>query len=77
MTIYEIAEMVGHAFPKAMTPHNIQSGFHVSGIQPVNPDIFTDEFLPSEVTDRPLPDQDPPAVPEQPSAVSHQPAAVS
>ena len=78
MTIYEIAEMVGHAFPKAMTPHNIQSGFRVSGIQPVNPDIFTDdEFLPSEVTDRPLPDQHPPAVPEQPSAVSHQPAAVS
>ena len=39
------------AVPKAMTPSNIQAG-----IVPVNVNIFTDdEFLPSDKTDRPLP----------------------
>ena len=56
MTIYDIAAMVGIAFPKAMTPSNIQAGFRVSGIVPVNVNIFTDEeFMPSDRTDRPLP----------------------
>ena len=36
-----------------MTPLNIQSGFRVSGIYALDPDIFQDdEFLPSHVTDR-------------------------
>ena len=56
MTIYDIASMVGDAFPKAMTRSNIQAGFRVSDIVPVNVNIFTDEeFLPSDRTDRPLP----------------------
>ena len=56
MTIYDIAAMVGHAFPRAMSPCNIQAGFRVSGIVPVNVDIFTDdEFLPADTTDRPMP----------------------
>lgn len=55
MTIYDIPVMVGKAFPKAMTPTNIQAGFRVSGICPFNPDIFDEaDFLPSNVTDRPL-----------------------
>ncbi|KAG1676006.1 hypothetical protein GQR58_014449 [Nymphon striatum] len=56
MTIYEIPALVGKAFPRAMTPVNIQSGFRVSGIYPLDRNIFTDdEFLPADVTDRPLP----------------------
>ena len=56
MTIYEIPGLVGKAFPRAMTPVNIQSGFRVSGIYPLDRNIFTDdEFLPADVTDRPLP----------------------
>lgn len=56
MTIYEIPAMVGKAFPRAMTPSNIQSGFRVSGICPLDRDIFSDdEFMPSDVTDRPIP----------------------
>jgi hypothetical protein len=54
MTIYDIAGRLGHAFPLAMTPINIQAGFRVSGNWPFNRDIFTeDEFLSSYVTDRP------------------------
>ena len=47
--------LVGLAFPKAMTPSNIQAGFRVCGIVLVNVNIFTDKkFLPSVRTDRPL-----------------------
>ena len=53
MTIYEIPEMVGCAYPKSVTPVNIQSGFRITGIHPFNENIFTDEeFLPSEITNR-------------------------
>ncbi|XP_076805471.1 uncharacterized protein LOC143449241 isoform X2 [Clavelina lepadiformis] len=56
MTIYDIPDMVGRSFPRAFTPVNIQSGFKVAGIYPFDSDIFTDvEFLPSDVTDRPIP----------------------
>ena len=44
MTIYDIASMVGIAFPKAMTPSNMQAGFRVSGIRPVNVNIFTEQI---------------------------------
>ena len=55
MSIYEIADMVGRAFPRAMTPTNIKSGFRVSGIFPFDRDIFSDEeFMPSNITDRPM-----------------------
>ena len=56
MTIYDIPDMVGRAFPRAFTPVNIQSGFKVAGIFPFDRDIFSGlEFLPSDVTDRFVP----------------------
>lgn len=55
ITIYDIAEMVGKSFPLAMTPSNIIKGFQISGIEPFNPYIFTDQdYLSSFVTDRPI-----------------------
>ena len=60
MTIYDIAGVVGTAFPRAMTPANILSGFRVSGISPFDRFIFNeDDFLPSAVTDMPNPHQPP------------------
>lgn len=57
MTIYDIPGIVAEAFPKATTPTNIMAGFRVTGIWPFNRDIFTDdEFAPSSVTDRDLPE---------------------
>ena len=54
MTIYNVAECVGQAYPKAMTPVNITSAFRKCGIFPYDPDVFTEiDFLPSSVTDRP------------------------
>lgn len=51
LTIYHVAELVGQAFEKAMTPTNIKSGFRKTGIFPLDRDIFTDEdFFTSEVT---------------------------
>lgn len=56
ITIYDIAELVGKAFPQAFTPLNIQKGFEVSGLYPFNENIFQEhEFLTSYVTDRPRP----------------------
>jgi len=56
MTIYDIAEVLGYAFPLAFTPTNVKSGFEVSGIYPFNREIFRDhEYLSSSVTDRPFP----------------------
>lgn len=55
-TIYDVAEIVGQAFPLAFTPNNITHSFQVSGLHPLNEIIFKDyEFLPSSVTDRPMP----------------------
>lgn len=51
ISIYNIAELLGQAFDKSMTPVNIKSGFKKTGIFPFDRHIFTeDEFLPSEVT---------------------------
>ena len=56
MTIYDIPDIIGRAFPTAFTPVNIQSGFKVAGIFPFDRDIFSDlEFLPSDVTDMVVP----------------------
>lgn len=58
MTIYDIPGIVSIAYPLAMTPNNIQSGFRCSGIFPFNKDIFTDDdFAPGFVTDRPNPEE--------------------
>ena len=55
LSIYEIAELSGHAFHKAFTIENITSSFRSSGIHPFNPDVFpNDAFLPALVTDIPL-----------------------
>lgn len=53
MTIYSVAECVGQAYAKAMTPVNIASAFKKCGIFPFDPDVFTEiDFMPSLVTDR-------------------------
>lgn len=58
ITIYDIAGLIGVAYPLAFTPANILKGFSVSGIEPFNSNIFTDQdFMSSYVTDRPLPIQ--------------------
>lgn len=55
ISIYDIAELVGKAFPKAFSTSNILKGFEVSGLYPVNENIFGEhEFLTAFVTDRPL-----------------------
>ena len=55
MTIYEIPEMVGCAYPKSVTPAKIQSGFRITGIHNINENVFTDDdFLPSEIIKRVL-----------------------
>lgn len=55
ITIYDVAELTGIAYPRGFTPINIQSGFRASGIWPFNENIFgEDEFFSSNVTDRPL-----------------------
>lgn len=57
VTIYDVGELVGTAFQKAMTPINITHAFSKCGIYPFDRHKFTDEdFLPSSVTDRPCPD---------------------
>lgn len=68
VTIYDLAELIGTAFTRAMTPTNIINSFKKTGIHPFDRDIFTDEdFLPSTVTDRPNPNtiQNPPDVSSQ------------
>lgn len=56
MTIYNIGEIVGAAFPTSFTPKNILSGFKATGIYPFNRDNFSEgDFLPAYVTDRPNP----------------------
>lgn len=57
MTIYNVAECVGLAYARAMTPMNISAAFKKCGIYPFDPEVFTDiDFLPSDVTDRPEPE---------------------
>lgn len=54
VTIYDVSENVGKAFPLAFTPSNIMKGFQKSGIEPLNSNIFTEQdYLASSVSDRP------------------------
>lgn len=58
ITIYDVAELVGDAFLKAFTVHNINIGFVKSGIYHFNDEVFTDaDFLSSYVTYRALHDE--------------------
>ena len=67
-------KLVGKAFPRTMTPTNIQSGFRVSGIFPFDRDIFSDEeFMPSNVTDRPMEITETPSTPSS----SNQPPVIT
>ncbi|KAJ8930221.1 hypothetical protein NQ314_016999 [Rhamnusium bicolor] len=53
ITIYDVAELANTAYLKAFTPSNITKRFQVSGLYPLNSDIFGEQgFLPSNVTDR-------------------------
>lgn len=55
ITIYDLAECIGTAYNRAMTPMNIINSFKSCGIFPFDRNIFTDiDFLPSEVTNRPF-----------------------
>lgn len=57
LSIYDIPSIVRDCLPRAATPVNIMHGFKVTGIYPFNSEIFTaEEFHPSNVTDRPLPE---------------------
>lgn len=74
MTIYEVSECVGRAYPLAFSPQNIISGFRVAGVFPFNENIFTDdEFLSCSVTERPqpIPEHLPPSQPRSSSADIH------
>ena len=55
MTIGVIPSIVSYAFPKAMTPANIISGFRATGICPFDRNVFPPEkFLSTYSTDRPM-----------------------
>jgi len=59
VTEWQVAELFAEAYNRAATLKNAQSGFMECGINPYNPNKFDDEdFLPSELTDRPLIDTD-------------------
>ncbi|CAH2105822.1 unnamed protein product [Euphydryas editha] len=66
ITIYDISGLLGRPYPLAMTPRNITKSFEITGIYPLNADIFTDdEFLSSYVTDRPEESHDDSALDQQ------------
>ena len=53
MRICSVAGIIGKCFNKAFTKHNIEKGFHVTGVYPLNENPFCeDEFLSSNVIDR-------------------------
>ncbi|GBM59104.1 hypothetical protein AVEN_20123-1 [Araneus ventricosus] len=43
ITIYQIAELIGIAYPKAMVPNNIINGFKITGMYPLNRNIFSED----------------------------------
>lgn len=52
VTIYDIADILGEAYPLAFTARNCTSGFRSTGIFPFNPNVFNDDdFIASTVTD--------------------------
>lgn len=58
LTIYNVAELTGKAFPQALVPSNIIKGFERTGICPYNSGVFTEvDYMSSYVTDRPHMDE--------------------
>jgi len=56
MTIFNISQCFGEAYPLAFCPRNIISGFQATQIWPFNRDVFVDaDFTAASVTDRELP----------------------
>jgi hypothetical protein len=46
ISIYNVAHLTGQAYSRAFIQSNIQSGFCITGLWPINSDIFkADEFL--------------------------------
>lgn len=76
LTIYQVAEIMGIAFDKAMTPSNIKSGFKKTGIFPFDRNVFIeDDFFQSEVTNRELQTPSEPAIAElHPTSYFQQPS---
>lgn len=55
ITIYDVSEILGQAYPHAFSTNNIISAFKNTGICPINDLIYDDsEYLPASVTDQPL-----------------------
>ena len=53
ISVNNIAELLGKAYPKAFTPENIISGIRASGVYPTIRDVFKDyQFFLSYVSDR-------------------------
>ncbi|KAF2891809.1 hypothetical protein ILUMI_14364 [Ignelater luminosus] len=56
MSVYNISGCFDVAFKRAITPTNILASFKRTGFVPFDRHVFTDtDFLPSSVTDRPMP----------------------
>lgn len=57
VTQYDIAGLVGIAFPRAATTSTAANGFSATGIWPFNREIFgADDFVAADVTDQPEPE---------------------
>ena len=79
ISIYDIPQLIGKAFPRAVNPLNIQNGFLNTGIFPFNPLIFSEsDFLCAEVTNRPNPevDVDSEPTPSRPTSTPSEPTTV-
>jgi hypothetical protein len=54
VAMYSVTGIIEKIFSKEFTIHSIEKRFHVTGMYPLNENIFgEDEFLSSYVTDRP------------------------
>ena len=54
MSIYDVASLVGKAYPKSFTSSNIISGFQCTGISPLDSNLFSDsDVYQSYINDRP------------------------
>ena len=75
MSVMNIAECLGTAYPLAFTPVNIMSGFKSAGIWPFNRNAFSEaDFTPASVTDRPYSEPDKLATSTSDTGVTSTPA---